>query len=132
MFVPFSEVEHHEKDYFLDPLTKTAMAKEQLKWLIKKGDLILSDEPKEVRAGPIDFNFTENSSRRGTIPIYSYDGKDTPDRLAIYESGELKSMNSFLRRATETDFCRFDQVSCHPLRFERHPDTRVSTLQSCR
>ncbi|KAH6724439.1 hypothetical protein DL95DRAFT_464978 [Leptodontidium sp. 2 PMI_412] len=86
MFVPFSEVEHHEKDYFLDPLTKTAMAKEQLKWLIKKGDLILSDEPKEVRAGPIDFNFTENSSRRGTIPIYSYDGKDTPDRLAIYES----------------------------------------------
>ncbi|KAH7342511.1 hypothetical protein BKA65DRAFT_504250 [Rhexocercosporidium sp. MPI-PUGE-AT-0058] len=86
MFVPFSEFMHDRRDRFLDPLTKKVMAREQLKWLIKKGDLILSDEPKEVRAGPIDLNFTETASRRGTIPIYSYDGNDTPDRLSVYEN----------------------------------------------
>ncbi|PMD13032.1 hypothetical protein NA56DRAFT_447313 [Hyaloscypha hepaticicola] len=63
------------------------MAKNQLLWLIKEEDLILSNEPKEVTV-PITLNITETGPRNGTIPIYAYDGdRDRlPDRLANAEN----------------------------------------------
>jgi hypothetical protein len=60
------------------------MAKEQLLWLIKKGDLILSDEPKVVRQ-IFNKTFSKTEPRIGTIPIYSYDDHYPPERFNEYE-----------------------------------------------
>lgn len=86
--VAYSEIVHDKRDLIEDPLTTTAMANDQLIWLIKKDDLILSSEPKEITADFIQ-NFTETSARAGTLVIYAYDGdRDRlPDRLVNSESG---------------------------------------------
>jgi len=86
--VPYSETVHDKRDLIEDTLTTTAMANDQLIWLIKKDDLILSSEPKEATAG-FTQNFTENSAKAGTLLIYAYDGdRDSlPDRLGNSESG---------------------------------------------
>jgi len=58
------------------------MAKDQLMWLIKKEDLILSNKPKEV-AATFTKNLTETGVKTGTIPVYVYDGDRgrIPERL---------------------------------------------------
>ena len=85
---PFSDVTHNVKDLVKDSLTNTAMARDQLLWLIKTEDLILSNEPKEPSA---DFtkNFTATGDRSGSIPIFVYDGdrNTLPDRLANAQRG---------------------------------------------
>lgn len=92
--MPFSDITHDVRDRVEDPLVPI-MAKDQLVWLIKKEDLILSNEPKEVTA-PFTVNLTETGPRNGTIPIYAYDGdRDRlPDRLANAENGLLISLPS--------------------------------------
>jgi hypothetical protein len=92
--VPFSNIIHDVRDRVEDPLAPI-MAKDQLLWLIKKEDLILSNEPKEV-TGTFTKNFTESGPRNGTIPIYAYDGDrdDLPDRLANAENGLLITLHS--------------------------------------
>ena len=84
----FSEIRHNDQDHFVDPLTKKSMAKEQLMWLIKKGDLILSDEPRVVKQS-FTKNFSEMDLRKGTIPIYAYYDDDIPGRFANSQNGKL-------------------------------------------
>ena len=84
----FSEIHHGIRDRFVDLITEAPMAKEQLLWLIKKGDLILSDEPKVV-THIFNKSFTETELRAGTIPIYSYDDDDIPERFANSERGKF-------------------------------------------
>jgi hypothetical protein len=84
----FSEIRHDDRDLVLDPLTKTPMAKEQLMWLIKKGDLILSNDPMVVKRG-FTMNFSEMSPRKGIIPIYAYDYDDIPPRFCGAKNGRL-------------------------------------------
>ena len=91
----YSNIEHHSQDEVVDSLTKMAMAREQLMWLIKKGDLILSDQPKVVKRW-FTMNFPENGPRRGIIPIYAYDDDDIPKRLGNSKNGKLNSSSSYL------------------------------------
>jgi hypothetical protein len=83
---PFSVIGCDQRDLVTDTLTKKPMAASQLKWLIKKGDLVLSDEPKAPRA-PLTINFTADSPRLVAIPIYAYDGDQLPDRLSNSKNG---------------------------------------------
>jgi len=94
---PFSEIAHDRRDRIEDTLTTAAMAKDQLMWLIKKEDVILSDKPKEVTA-TFTKNFTETGARTGSIPIYVYDGdRDRiPDRLANSKNGSLISFSNLI------------------------------------
>lgn len=84
----FSEIRHHHDDVRVDPITKKPIAREQLLWLIKKGDLILSDKSQEIKQ---EFTkiFSPSSVRKGELPIYSYDDDDIPGRLSISQNGEL-------------------------------------------
>ena len=59
-------------------------------WLIRKGDLILSNQPIEVKV-TFAINFTETGLRAGTVPIYEYDGGDLPDYLSNAQRGSLIS-----------------------------------------
>jgi hypothetical protein len=83
----FSEIRHSVQDRFVHPIARVEMV-EQLLWLIKKGDLILSHEPKVVKQR-FAKTFSETDPRTGTLPIYSYDDKDIPDKLANSERGKL-------------------------------------------
>jgi hypothetical protein len=87
---PFSIVANHADDHVKDPLTEYEMAKGQLIWMIKKGDLILSTRPKEVR-GTFTINFAESEIKTGRIPIYSFDDEEDelPKRLHNMENGTL-------------------------------------------
>lgn len=87
--VPFSNILHDKRDFVVDSMTRVAMAKDQMKWMIKKGDLILSNDPKEVK-GTFISNFTEEGPKpSGKIPIYAFKGDLLPDRLANSHSGSL-------------------------------------------
>jgi len=85
---PFSDALHDDKDRIVDPVTKMLMAKDQLRWLIKKGDVILSDQPKVTRKW-FTISFQEGGPRNGTIPIYSYDYDDLPERCCDSLNGKL-------------------------------------------
>ena len=85
---PFSETRHRHQDLVVDPYTKAAMAKEQLMWLIKKGDLILSDDPKVVNQ-QFTKSFLETDLRKGQLPIYAYDNDDIPERSFNSQNGKL-------------------------------------------
>ncbi|KAI9776338.1 MAG: hypothetical protein M1839_000418 [Geoglossum umbratile] len=76
----FSEIQHDTKDHFIDPHTGISMARNQLMWLIKKGDLLLSDEAK-VAEQTCTVYFSETGPRDGKILIYTYDDEDIPERF---------------------------------------------------
>ncbi len=89
MRVPFSKIENNPSDRVTDPFLKMDVAQEQFRWLIRKGDLILSDEIKEA-AGPFERIFTETGSKTGSIPIYAYDDDDDlPDRYSNSRNGSF-------------------------------------------
>lgn len=92
---PYSDALHNTKDRHVDVLSQTTMTKDQLTWMVKKGDLLLSDRPKEVQA-PFTLKFTESESKSGSIPVYSYDfEKDLPDRLYNSRNGWLVLSTAF-------------------------------------
>lgn len=76
----FSEIDHDSRDRTQDPYSKQDLAKDQLKWLIKQGDLILSDEKREVTT-PIEKAFLEPGSMVSNVAIYTYKEDDLPTRL---------------------------------------------------
>jgi hypothetical protein len=84
----FSDIQHNPGDATVDPLTRTHMAREQLLWLIKKGDLILSDKPKVVKQS-FTINFPEMGQRKGQIPIYAYGDDNLPERCSNAQNGKL-------------------------------------------
>ncbi|KAH8685431.1 hypothetical protein BGZ60DRAFT_522721 [Tricladium varicosporioides] len=93
--VAFSDVESHVNDQIEDPITGSALAKDQLLWLIKKGDLILSSRPKDV-TGHVTVQFAESGPRTGSIQIYAYDKEnkgDLPKRLMSCENDLTKLYN---------------------------------------
>lgn len=114
--VPFSDITHDPEDLEVDLISKTSIAKDQLTWLIKKDDLILSDQPKESTA-----TFTKKvrnkNSTDGAIPIYLFDGRRDriPDRLADAEGGSLINVIS-----ARLIFSRAETDTHHPVRFQRY------------
>lgn len=82
----FSKSKHDRRDQFTDALTKTPMAKGQFTWFVRKGDLVLSNAPKEVEE-EADFNFRETDTRVLHLPIYEYTDDDLPDRFENAEEG---------------------------------------------
>ncbi|KUJ18836.1 uncharacterized protein LY89DRAFT_717366 [Mollisia scopiformis] len=83
----FSEISHDTDDHYKDPLTGAVMARDQLVWLIKKDDLILSDKPKKDSFS-FEVNFPKVGSRARSLPIYTYGGPrdHLPDRLSNAEN----------------------------------------------
>jgi hypothetical protein len=82
----FSRPRHNVKDHLEDDLTSKPKAKGQLTWLIEKGDLLLSTEPK-VSEREFGFNFQDQGTRNFSLPIYEYLDDDLPDRFEIAEEG---------------------------------------------
>jgi hypothetical protein len=84
----FSGAHHKRRDRYDDVTTGKPLAHGQLTWLISKGDLLLSDEPKEAQR-EFGFNFRDNNSRVIDLPIYEYSDDDVPDVYATAQDGKL-------------------------------------------
>lgn len=84
----FSEISHESEDHFKDRLTGAVMARDQLVWLIKKDDLILSDKSKK-ETFTFEVNFPKNGPKMRDLLVYTYDGprETLPDRLSNAENG---------------------------------------------
>jgi hypothetical protein len=74
------------RGHYTDLITNRIVSEGQLTWMIKKGDLLLSDTQKEVEEG-FKLSFRENDNKVFTLPIYEYPDDDRPDRYEIAQEG---------------------------------------------
>lgn len=87
----YSGVLHDSRDRQRDAITNRDMANGQLTWLLRKGDLLLSDEPRESEK-EFAFNFREMDERKVILPIYEYLDDDIPDRYETAQQGSWRSL----------------------------------------
>jgi hypothetical protein len=76
----YSVIDDDMKDFYVDPVTKIPMAVKQLKWLFKKGDVIILNQPRTEHQTFV-LQFTEFGTKSGEVPIYTYPDEDVPERV---------------------------------------------------
>ncbi len=85
--VPVSEVMNHPYNQKTDHPTQIVIARGQLKWLIEKSELILSNDIKEATY-TFTKNFTARGGKTGSLPIYACDDdNDLPGQLYSARNG---------------------------------------------
>lgn len=79
----------NQRGVSMDPVTNNIIAQEQLTWLIRRGDLLLSDEHKKTEKH-FKHNFLETDPRNFKFPVYEYpdDDDDVPERFETGENGK--------------------------------------------
>jgi hypothetical protein len=85
----YSGAKHDKRGHYMDTLTNKVMAKGQLTWLIRRGDLLHSDAQLEAEKA-IAFNFKDTDKKLFQIPIYMYADDDIPDRFDNAKEGKVK------------------------------------------
>ena len=75
----FSEIQPNDQDHFADPV--------QVLWLVRKADLILSDQPSVIEQ-TFTKKFSASDLRNDKIPVYAYDD-DIPEERPIPRNGKL-------------------------------------------
>lgn len=85
---PYSKVEHDTADLRKDHALGTDMAEDQLQWLVKKGDLVLSNEDMEVSIA-FERNLTQAGPKNGSVAIYAYDFDDLPTSFSTSRNGTV-------------------------------------------
>ena len=81
----FSTARHHERDRYVDPATNRVMAQNQMIWLARKGDVVLSDDvPAEEQK--LTYTFRDGATRKFRLPVYEYPNEDAPPRY--YDAAE--------------------------------------------
>jgi len=78
---PFSSFKHSEADAYIDPFDREKKAREQMIWLIKKGDAILSNEPKQASIN-LCRKFGRKDPRIFKTYLVSSGDDNAPQRLA--------------------------------------------------
>lgn len=76
------------RDLRVDETTQSQIAGSQFNWLIRKGDLILSDHREAVEK-EFAITFRSQDSQKFDLPIYKYpdENDDVPDRWATGQNG---------------------------------------------
>lgn len=82
----YSGHESDQRDRYTDSATNKVMVRKQLTWLIRKGDLLLSDAKTENEK-EIKFPFQKPDDLKFKLPVYEYPDDDLPDRFETAESG---------------------------------------------
>jgi hypothetical protein len=83
----YTPTKYGAKDRDTDFMTANVIAPRQITWLVKKGDVILSDEGKTSEKA-FTFPFQETGVRKFGLPIYEYEDDDLPDRFQNAREGE--------------------------------------------
>jgi hypothetical protein len=82
----YTGIRHNSSDCYTDSFTNRTMASAQMIWLVKKGDLLLSNQLK-VAEEMVTFKFWEKDSRRFGLCVYEYSDYDLPDRFVTAREG---------------------------------------------
>jgi hypothetical protein len=84
----YSVRKYSSEDRYRDELTDKDMAQRQLTWLIRRGDLVLSDAKKEFEK-EFKFHISESGDRKFDFPVFEYpdDDDDEPDQFEIGQHG---------------------------------------------
>ena len=92
----YSPIKYDRKDQYLDPVTNCEMAQQQITWLIRRGDLILSDDKKETEKEFL-FHFKDTDERKFSLPVYEYpdEDDDVPERFATGENGKIFRIDNY-------------------------------------
>jgi hypothetical protein len=80
MSEPFIEHQTEQSNYYVDRLIKAQLANQQLKWPIKRGDLILPTQP-EVTETSFAFTFQDTSPETRKFPLIVYEYSEDDDML---------------------------------------------------
>ncbi|CZR64187.1 uncharacterized protein PAC_14084 [Phialocephala subalpina] len=106
----YSVHKYSRADKYTDAVTNNVMAHKQITYLIKRGDLVLSDEKRESDK-EFMFPFSDTDDRKFKLPIYEYpdDDDDAPER---FETGQnelvqVAVLNCDLSAIPINDFDRF-------------------------
>ena len=85
----FTGTQDHLQDQYRDEITNAPMARRQIKWPVKRGDLILPSDT-ESSETEVYFSFQESSNRQFQLSIYEYshDDDDLPTRYANSSEGK--------------------------------------------
>jgi len=83
----YSATKYDPKDHDIDAVTNNSIAPNQLTWLLKKGDLILSNEGRTSEK-LFTFPFQENDKPLFDLPVYEYEEDDLPDRFQNSREGK--------------------------------------------
>jgi hypothetical protein len=82
----YSAAKYSCEDQEVNAITNNVMAPKQITWLVKKGDLILSNEGRTSEKFFV-FHFQESGERRFEVPLYEYEDDDLPDRFQNAQAG---------------------------------------------
>jgi len=107
----YSGIRHNPSDSYTDSFTNRTMASAQMIWLIKKGDLLLSNRAKEAEE-MVTFKFWEKDSRKFGLCIYEYSDDDLPARF-INAREELKEVSVLI--------CDFTNIPLHEFARSKAP-----------
>jgi hypothetical protein len=108
----YVEHKYDGRERYTDPLTNNIMAHKQLTWLIRKGDLLLSDAKSETEKDFI-FPFQKIDDLKFKLPIYEYPDDDLPDRFETAQTGMWEFLKNLI---TLTDTLpRIDGGCCSQL-----------------
>jgi hypothetical protein len=89
----YTPTRFNEKDKATHAVTNNTIAHKQITWLVKKGDLILSNEGR-ITEKFFTFPFQETGPRKFELPIYEYEDDDLPDRYENAREGEQNQSSS--------------------------------------
>ncbi|KAF1993960.1 actin-like ATPase domain-containing protein [Amniculicola lignicola CBS 123094] len=88
---PYSTYRHSEMDGYKDPFDGQWKAKNQIVWMIKKGDLLQSNQPTQASTH-FQRKFSLNDTREFTTDFVTYKGNDPPpetlDKMPICKSSQ--------------------------------------------
>lgn len=99
---PFSRSTHSEADAYHDPFDGQKKAKEQIVWLVKKGDAIFSNEPKRASTS-LSRKFGRKDLRMFKTFVVISDDDEAPQRFADIPPGAASSHCALI--ITSSDVC---------------------------
>ena len=107
----YSGYKYDRRDRYTHSVTNSVMAQKQLTWLIRKGDLLLSDAKRESEK-EFKFPFQKTDDLKFKLPIYEYPDDDLPDRFETAQAGMWEFPKNL---ANLTDTSRIDRGRCSQL-----------------
>lgn len=99
----FSETKHPADALIRAEHAQVTLANDQMKWLMRKGDVILSDKPREI-VQSLAVEFTEASRKLDILIIYSYPyDEDVPDTYDTAHTGQSSDSTVAMLTTSRTE-----------------------------
>ena len=88
---PFSMYKYESRDRYIDQLSGREVARKQFAWLIRRGDVVLSDGT-QIAEKEFSVSFEANKSLKFVLPIYIYNDEAdaVPNRWETGQHGKQK------------------------------------------